>query len=85
MKKIAVIFLCLLPSFHMPAQSNPKIDSLTAVLKTAKEDTSNVKTLNANKVHKTNAYCHVEETLDAYNHPTGVKVELGLPLVTDVG
>ncbi|MEO6130656.1 MAG: tetratricopeptide repeat protein, partial [Saprospiraceae bacterium] len=38
---------------------------------------------NLNKVHKTNAYCNVEETLDTENHPTGVRVELGLPLVTD--
>ena len=38
---------------------------------------------NLNKIHKTHAYCNMEELFAAKNLPRGVKVELGLPLVME--
>ena len=38
---------------------------------------------NLNKVHRTAGYCHLEELFDSNKLPMGIKVEVGLPLITD--
>ena len=38
---------------------------------------------NLNKAHKTEGYCHLEELFDSNKLPMGIKVEVGLPLITD--